>query len=85
MLIQTQLSQLPGNTSQERNSPKKDQKLIIWGYTINNHPNYGPQGNIAGTSVEVIQVQNFMLNLNLRSKLPGNNSEERNSWKKIDI
>ena len=72
-------SKLPGNTCERRNSRKKDQKLIIWGYHFKNQSIYRPQGNIAGPSVELIQMQNLMLNLNLHSKLPGNTCEDRNS------
>ena len=64
---------------------KKDQKLIISGYPKMNGPNYQPQGNVAGTSVELIQMQNLMLNLNLHSKLPGNTCEQRNSRKISEI
>ena len=63
---------------------KKYQKLIISRYCIMNNPNYQPQGNIAGPSVELIQMQNLMLNPNLHSKLPGNTWEERNFRKNIE-
>jgi len=75
-------SKLPGNTCEERKKEKKDRKKVSAGYTTKNQPNHQPQGNIAGPSVQLIQMHNLMLNRNVHSKLPGNTCEERKKEKK---